>query len=68
MVWFVLEHLFSTLVSIAAPSIPVIAALMCTTKRSVEGVRILVLLGLQKLFYSRQFPFCGRVGGSYRRG
>jgi len=68
MVWFVLEHLFSTLVSIAAPSIPVIAALMCTTKRSVEGVRILVLLGLQKLFYSRQFPFCGCVGGSYRRG
>jgi hypothetical protein len=25
--------------SIAAPCIPVIAALMCTTKRSVEGVR-----------------------------
>jgi hypothetical protein len=27
-----------------------IAALMCTTKRSMEGVRILDLLGLQKLF------------------
>jgi hypothetical protein len=27
--------------SIAAPCVPVIAALMCTTKRSVEGVRIL---------------------------
>ena len=35
--------------SIAAPCIPVIAALMCTTKRSVEGFRILDLLGHQDL-------------------
>jgi hypothetical protein len=32
--------------SIAAPCIPVIAALMCTTKRRVEGVGILELMGL----------------------
>jgi hypothetical protein len=31
------------LVSIAAPCVPEIAALICTTKRSVEGVKILVL-------------------------
>jgi DNA-binding XRE family transcriptional regulator len=55
------------ILSIAAPCVPVIAALMCTTKRSVEGVRILDLLGHQKLKYSRQNPFCGRVGGSDRR-
>jgi hypothetical protein len=36
-------------VSIAAPCVPVIAALMCTSKRSVEGDRILDLLGYQKL-------------------
>jgi transposase len=35
--------------SIAAPSVPVIAALICTTKRSVEGVRVLNLLGRQDL-------------------
>jgi hypothetical protein len=35
--------------SIAAPFVPVIAALMCTTKRSVEGVRILDLLVHEKL-------------------
>jgi hypothetical protein len=54
--------------SIAAPYVPVIAALICTTTRSVEGVRILDLMGHQKLKYSRQIPFCGRVGGSDRRG
>jgi predicted amidohydrolase len=58
---------FLGFLSIAAPFVPVIAALMCTTKRSVEGVRILDLLGHQKLKYSRQNPFCGRVGGSDRR-
>jgi F0F1-type ATP synthase membrane subunit b/b' len=41
----------------AALCIPVIAALMGTTKRSVEGVRILDLLGHQKLKYSRQNSF-----------
>ena len=35
--------------SIAARSVPVIAALICTTKTSVEGVRILVLSGLQQM-------------------
>jgi hypothetical protein len=35
--------------SIAAPSVPVIAALICTTKRSVDGVRIPDLLGHQNL-------------------
>jgi hypothetical protein len=35
--------------SIAALCVPVIAALMCTTKRSVDGVRILDFWGLQKL-------------------
>src|SRR5450759_3574494 len=55
-------------VSIAARCIPAIAALMGTTKTSVEGVRILDLLGLQQMIYSRHFPFCGHVGGSYRRG
>ena len=54
--------------SIAARCIPVIAALMGTTKRSVEGVRILILLGHQNLICSRQFPFCGCAGGNYRRG
>ena len=53
-----------SVVSIAAPFVPVIAALICTTKRSVEGVRILDLLGHQKLKYSRQNSFlrsgCGR--------
>ena len=44
-------------VSRAALCIPVIAALMGTTKRSVEGVRILDLLGHQKLKYSRQNSF-----------
>jgi hypothetical protein len=59
---------FSFFMSIAAPCIPVIAALMGTTKRSVEGVRILILLGHQNLICSRQFPFCGCAGGNYRRG
>jgi hypothetical protein len=36
-------------VSIAAPCVPVIAALMCTTKRRVEGVRILDFMELQKV-------------------
>ena len=36
--------------SIAAPYVPVIVALICTTKRSMEGVKILDLMGLQKLF------------------
>ena len=44
-----LEMLLFLRVSIAAPCIPVIAALICTTKRSVEGVRILDLLGLQQM-------------------
>jgi hypothetical protein len=35
--------------SIAAPCVPVIAALMCTTKRRVEGVRILDFMELQKV-------------------
>ncbi|HSQ18412.1 MAG TPA: hypothetical protein VLM83_11980, partial [Anaerolineales bacterium] len=58
----------AVMLSIAAPCIPVIAALMCTTKRSVEGVRILILLGLQEMIYLRQIPFCGCAGGSSRRG
>jgi hypothetical protein len=37
------------IVSIAAPCVPVIAALMCTTKRRVEGVRILDFMELQKV-------------------
>jgi len=37
------------LMSIAAPCVPVIAALMCTTKRRVEGVRILDFMELQKV-------------------
>jgi hypothetical protein len=41
------KELSMTDVSIAAPCVPVIAALMCTTKTSVDGVRILDLLGLQ---------------------
>jgi hypothetical protein len=40
---------FAHELSIAAPSVPVIAALICTTKRSVEGVRVLNLLGRQDL-------------------
>jgi hypothetical protein len=35
----------AALLSIAAPFVPVIAALICTTKRSVEGVKILDLMG-----------------------
>jgi hypothetical protein len=38
-----LEILESRGLSIAAPCVPEIAALICTTKRSVEGVKILVL-------------------------
>lgn len=53
--YFWIERVVS--MSIAAPCIPVIAALMGTTKRSVEGVRILDLLGHQKLKYSRQNSF-----------